>query len=176
MWSAALKEHPWPNARNPACGLEPVTRSKFVAEKQKRLVGEFSGLDHAAAAELVVVRNHCEAAYRIEQPDAETIVIHRHEGEVHIAELETARHRDPSFLEQLNLNARIAAPVPAEEIRQSIFNDHWCSRDAENAGLALFERASPLGEGFDFSQQAATEPKQAFALRGESEAPADPVK
>ena len=70
----------------------------------------------------------------------------------------------------------MAAPVPAEEIRQSIFNDHWCSRDAENASLALFERASPLVEGFDFSQQAATMPKQTFALRGEFEAPADPVE
>jgi hypothetical protein len=37
MRSAALKEHAWANARNPACSLEPITRSKFVAEKQKGL-------------------------------------------------------------------------------------------------------------------------------------------
>ena len=49
--SAALKEHAWPNARNPACSLEPVARRKFVAEKQKRFVGEFCDLDRAAAAE-----------------------------------------------------------------------------------------------------------------------------
>ena len=51
-----------------------------------------------------------------------------------------------------------AAPVPAEKSRKGVFNDHRCRRDAENAGLALFERGSPLAEGVDFSQQAAAEP------------------
>jgi hypothetical protein len=174
--SAALKEHAWPNTRNPARGLEPITRSKFVAEKQKRFAGDFGDLDRAAAAELVVVRNHCDATHWIEQPNAETIVIHRHEGKMHIAELKTARHRDPSFLDQLNLDARTAAPVPTEEIRKGIFNDLGCSRDAEDAGLALFQCDSPLVKGFDFSQQVAAEPKQTFALCGQFEVPADPVK
>ena len=176
VWSAALKEHARPNTRNPAGGLEPVARSKFVAEKEKWFVGEFGDLDRAAAAELVIARNHCEAAHRIEQPNAETIVIDRHEGEVHIAELKAARHRDTSFLDQLNLDAGISAPVPAEEMRKRIFNDLRCGRDAENAGLPLLERGNPLVEGFYFSQQAAAEPKQAFALRGEFEAPAYPIK
>jgi hypothetical protein len=174
--SAALKEHAWPNARKPACGLEPVTRSKFVAEKQKSFVGEFGDVDRAAATELVIFWSHRDTPHRIEQPNPETIVIHRHEGEVHIAGLKTARHRNASFLDQPNLDAWMAASVQAEEIRKGIFNDLGRSRDAENASLALFERASSLVEDFEFSQQVAAELKQAFALRGEFEMSADPVK
>jgi uncharacterized protein (TIGR00369 family) len=48
--SAALEEHAWPNARNPAGRLEPVARSKFAAQQQKRFLGEFGDLDGAAAA------------------------------------------------------------------------------------------------------------------------------
>jgi hypothetical protein len=95
---------------------------------------------------------------------------------VHVAGLKTARHRNASFLEQLNLNAWMAASVQAKEARKRIFNDLGRSGDAENSGLAFFERPSSLVEGFEFSQQAAAEPKQAFALRGEFEVSTDPIK
>ncbi|HXW28510.1 MAG TPA: hypothetical protein VEK55_04025 [Xanthobacteraceae bacterium] len=167
MRSTALKEHAWPNARNAACGLEPLTGSKFAAEKQKGFVCEFCDLDRAPAAQPVLIRNHRDAAHWIEQPNPKTVVIHRHESEVHIAELKTARHRDPSFLDQLNFDARVPAPITTEEIRKGIFNDLRRSRDADNARFTLFDRARLLVEGLDFCQQAAAKPKQGFALRGE---------
>jgi len=174
--STALKQHPWPDARNAACGLEPLTRSKFAAEKQKGLVGEFCDFERVAAAQSVFIRNHRDAAHWIEQPSPKTVVIQRHESEVHITELKTAGHRDSSFLDQLNLDTRVSAPIATEEIRKSIFNDLRRSRHAENTGFTLFERGRPLVEGLHFSEQAAAKPKQSFSLRGEFQPPADPIK
>ena len=57
MRSAALQEHARPDARKPACGLEPLMRCKRAAHKQKRLVGELYNLDHATVAEPVVEGN-----------------------------------------------------------------------------------------------------------------------
>jgi hypothetical protein len=174
--SAALKEHPGPNARNPACSLEPVTRSKFVAQKQKRFVGELRDLDGAAAAEPMLIRNHRDAPNGIEQPEPKSLVIERHESDVHIARLETTGHCDPAFLDKLNLDAGVPAAIVAEETRKGIFNDLRRSRYPQNTCLTIFQRASPLLESLDFSQQSAAEPKQAFALDGEFEAAAHPVK
>jgi hypothetical protein len=97
--SATLKEHAWPNARNAACSLEPVTRSKFVAEKEKRFVGELCDLDRAPAAEPVLIRNDGDAVDGIEQPNPKSVVVHRHQSKVHIAELETTGHRDPTLFD-----------------------------------------------------------------------------
>jgi hypothetical protein len=174
--STALKQHAWLDARNAARGLEPLTRSKFAAEKQKGFVGEFCDFDRAAAAQPVLIRNHRDAPHWIEQPNPKTVVIQRHESKVHIAELKTPGHRDPSFLDQLNLDARVSAPIATEEIRKGIFNDLRRSRYAENTGFALFERGRPLVEDLHFSKQAAAKPEQGFSFRGEFQPPADPIK
>jgi hypothetical protein len=141
--SAALKEHPWPNARNSACSFEPVTRSKFVAEKQKRFFGQFCDLDRAPAAEPMPIRNHRETPHGIEQPDPKSVIIQGHESEVHIAEFKTTGHRNTTFLDQLNLDAGVPASIVAEEVRKGIFNDLWRCRDPENAGLTPFSARQP---------------------------------
>jgi hypothetical protein len=86
----------------------------------------------------MLVRNYRDAPHGIKQPNPKTAVIQRHDSEVHIAEFETTGHRDPTFLDQLNLDARVPAPIVAEEGRKGIFNDLRRSRYAENAGLTLF--------------------------------------
>jgi hypothetical protein len=176
MRSAALEKHARSNARNPARVLEPFTRCKLATEKQKRFVGEFRNLDQATAAEPVVSRNHGDAPHGIEQPNCKTVIIQRHESEMDVAEFQTARHRDPAFFDQLNLHARMPAPIAGEEMRKGIFNDHGRSGHAENSGLTFFERASPLVECLDFSQEATAESKQALSLGGKFQPPTNAVE
>jgi hypothetical protein len=61
-------------------------------------------------------RKHCDASHRIEQSSSKAIIIQRHESEMDIASFQSARHRDRSFFDQLNLHARIALSIAAEEM------------------------------------------------------------
>src|SRR5258707_2309814 len=176
MRSPALKENARSDAGNPGCGFEPATRCKLATEEQKGFISEFCNLNHATAAESVCCRKHRDAPHRIERPNSEAVIIQGHESEMNIAEFQAARHRDRSFLDQLNLYARIAAPIAAEEPRKGIFNDHRRSGYSEYPGFTLFERARPLMEGLDFSQEPTAEPKQALSFGGKFQAPANPVK
>jgi hypothetical protein len=121
-------------------------------------------------------RKYRDASHRIEQPKFKAVIIQRHDCEMDIAEFQTVRHRDRPVFDQLNLHARIAVPIAAEEMRKRIFNDHGRGGHSEYPGFTLFERARPLVEGLNFSQEAPAESKQALALGGQFQTPTNPVK
>ena len=138
MRSAALKEHAWPNARNSACSFEPVTRSKFVAEKQKRFFGEFCDLDRAPAAEPMPIRNHRETPHGIEQPDPKSVMgwtSAQFAGA--LRHVESSPAYNPDFRQLLHVGFKVAAGMGKRFTDALKANEEIVGR---NVTQNLFER------------------------------------
>jgi hypothetical protein len=173
---AAFQQHARPDIRHLAGGLEPLARPEFAAQQQQRRLGQVGDLERRAAAQRMPGRQRGKHVHRIEHAAPEPRVVPRGGRKVYLAALEPAVQPDAAILDEVHFHAGITAPVAREEWRQQVLDHLRRGADPEYSGRPCLERARALGKGIGVGQQAAAAPEQVFALRGQLDAPADPVE
>src|SRR5262245_15001494 len=98
------------------------------------------------------------------------------EHKLDVAVGEPLRQTGTAVFDQLDLDARVAAPVRLKERCEQILDRLRSGPDPQDARLTLFQGAGPFNERIGFAQQSATAPEQVSPFRRQVHAPADTVE
>src|SRR5882672_6337118 len=101
--SRALQKHARPDARDAACGVEPLARAERPVEQKQRLVGQLRDVERATAAQRMLPRHHRHTMRGKERLAPETIV-RDDQGQVDIAALEAIRQPQTAVFDKMHLD------------------------------------------------------------------------
>src|SRR3954452_16967980 len=93
-----------------------------------------------------------------------------------VAAFQTVMEPNTSVLDQVDLDAGMAAAILRQEAGEEILDYVRRGADSKNPGLSGLERPRALAEQVRFRKQAAAAAEQILALRCELDAAADPIE